>query len=77
MLTIFGPIVQRNVAQCFKNDDSSALAALAYAVHQLKVEAIIVCGKITLISQYSILYLLQTSTNSQFAGNFWFFSNYD
>lgn len=36
--------VHRNVAQCFHPGDLSALAALSYAVHVLKVEAIIVCG---------------------------------
>ncbi|GAA5854956.1 hypothetical protein JCM8547_002322 [Rhodosporidiobolus lusitaniae] len=36
--------VHRNIAQCFHSDDLSARAALAYAVHVLKVEAIIVCG---------------------------------
>ncbi|GAA5827091.1 hypothetical protein JCM11251_001115 [Rhodosporidiobolus azoricus] len=36
--------VHRNIAQCFHPGDLSAAAALAYAVHVLKVEAIIVCG---------------------------------
>ncbi|KAL8293656.1 hypothetical protein RQP46_000357 [Phenoliferia psychrophenolica] len=36
--------VHRNIAQCFHPGDKSALAAITYAVTQLKVEAIIVCG---------------------------------
>ncbi|GJN92016.1 hypothetical protein Rhopal_005044-T1 [Rhodotorula paludigena] len=36
--------VHRNIAQCFHKGDLSAAAALAYAVHVLKVDAIIVCG---------------------------------
>ncbi|KAM0753054.1 carbonic anhydrase [Meredithblackwellia eburnea MCA 4105] len=36
--------VHRNIAQCFHPNDPSALAAITYAVQQLKVEAIIVCG---------------------------------
>lgn len=36
--------LQRNVAQCFHEDDLSASAALTYAVNVLEVEAIIVCG---------------------------------
>lgn len=36
--------VHRNVASCFHESDLSASAAMAYAVHVLKVEAIIVCG---------------------------------
>ncbi|GAA5958582.1 hypothetical protein JCM10213_006627, partial [Rhodosporidiobolus nylandii] len=35
--------VHRNIAQCFHPGDLSASAALAYAVHVLKVDAIIVC----------------------------------
>jgi len=36
---------QRNVASCFHESDLSASAALSYAVHVLKIEAIIVCGR--------------------------------
>ncbi|KAK4706194.1 carbonic anhydrase, partial [Phenoliferia sp. Uapishka_3] len=36
--------VHRNIAQCFHPGDNSALAAITYAITQLKVEAIIVCG---------------------------------
>ncbi|KAI5476920.1 carbonate dehydratase [Pseudohyphozyma bogoriensis] len=36
--------VHRNIAQCFHPNDPSALAAITYAVTQLKVDAIIVCG---------------------------------
>ncbi|KAM0746857.1 carbonic anhydrase [Meredithblackwellia eburnea MCA 4105] len=36
--------VHRNVANTFHTDDTSALAALHYAVHVLKVDAIVVCG---------------------------------
>lgn len=43
-LLFFLVFAQRNIAQCFHPGDLSASAALAYAVHVLKVEAIIVCG---------------------------------
>ena len=42
---VFPCCSQRNVAQCFHPDDMSALAALHFAVNELKVEAIIVCGE--------------------------------
>ena len=36
--------MQRNIANSFKGDDGSSLAALAYAVTHLGVKHVIVCG---------------------------------